>query len=383
VNTASACFAAIEALGLPPDASEASLRAAGPRGRALAQDLRDIERWTAGAPPRVGPVRLTRLVAWTDDQATWEGWDGARAERVLVRVPRTPDAPCATSAAGLRMLPQAHGCLVSVAFRETLADALPLRDAPPEGWAAGIVCGVLSALVALHAEGRAHGAIVPDAVVCLRDGRWTLAWLGPSPQADPAEDLRAVGRLAELLGADGTLGADSFSEWPPPSAADAGRLVACGLAERLAELRHQVEGRARAHARDAGLASLIDLADRLRLALPPPRLNVCLRVGGDGRAWLAMSDGVSVRVGVDDPHGPTQLAPAFDGHDVDPLAVRGALRAWSTREAGDEPARRARQAALGASDEDARSLVRWLVAMARLRTDRLLLMREPRTRWPR
>jgi hypothetical protein len=382
VPTVTAYYTALAALGCEPEAPDAALLAHGADGARVAWWRRELERCTAAAPARIEGVRLARLIAWDTHTSAWEGWDAQRAERVLARVARTEHGAAALSDAAARpgLLPMrrtAPGHLLSGPIRETLADAMPTG---PTGfaWAARLASGVLVALRALHAAGHAHGAIVPEAVVCAHDGRWTLAWFGEHPRSTVAEDLRSTGRLLAALDPDDALGAAAFAEWPPPSAADAGLLIAAGLAVRLAAERHGVERRARALARSAALVRLVEAARRLHRASAPPVVRACLRVGSDGRAWIAESDGRSVRIAVRDPHGGEQLTVACDGGDVDAVAVRGALRAWSTRSTGDEPRRVALQGEFACDDDDARRLIRWLVAQARLRTDRLLLAREAR-----
>lgn len=380
--TASAYYAALAALGCDAHAPDATLLAHGADGARVAWWRRELERCTAAAPARVDGVRLARLVAWDADTSAWEGWDAQRAERVLARIARTEHGAAVLADAAVRpgLLPMrrtAQGHLLSVPIRETLADALPAGSVGVT-WAARLAAGVLGALAGLHGVGRAHGAVLPEAVVCTLGGRWTLSWFGDHPHATVAADLRATGRLLAALDPDDELGASTFAEWPPPSAADAGMLMAAGLAVRLAAERHGVERRARELARRVALHRLLGGVERLRRAAAPPVMRACLRVGKDGRAWIAESDGRRVRVGFRDPHGGEQLASAYDGADVDPVAVRGALRAWSTRATGDEAGRVALQRAFACEDDDARRLIRWLVAMSRLRTDRLLLAREPR-----
>jgi hypothetical protein len=57
-----------------------------------------------------------------------------------------------------------------------------------------------SALQAVHAIGRAHGGLDEGAVLVLPDATVGLLPVPPDPAATPAEDLRALGRLAARYG---------------------------------------------------------------------------------------------------------------------------------------------------------------------------------------
>lgn len=367
--------------------SAAELAALGPDGEALARALREVAAAGKGLPLLFGTVRRVALVAWDATTTAWDAWDTATGERRLLRLPRRRDA---ATLARLRADAEQPGVLPmewseegvphlrSVPFDGTLADLLPLADPPGAAWIGRVLAGVLRSLGALHAAGRAHGQLGP-ALVMDRGGAWEVAWLDPDEgggAASVADDLRAFGHLAVAVDPAGDLGrlAEGFAEHPPPSAEDAARLLVAGLGAQLAEAHHHVVLRARRMERARRTALLRRLVRRLIAAVPPPVVRGCLRAEADGRAFVVASDGLVVRAGAWAHGGALERLPAVWVRGLlEPGHARAAMRAWSGRAAGDEDARRARNADLGGDDADLERLARWLAGMARLRADAMVL----------
>ena len=323
------------------------------------------------APALLGTLRRRRRVHADSTSTTWEAWDTFTGERLLLRVLR-PDA--IRPAVGLSRLPlpaspgEAEGDVRYVRTAPlgcSLADLLPLEGGPGAAWIARFALGVLDGLTAVHATGHGHGWIGPESVVATRAG-WTLAWLGPVPDASADDDLRAVGLLVASVDPFGPIGelVGGFAEEPPPSAADAARLVVHACAGLLARERHALAYRARALGKASRRAHLGVLAQRLAAARPPPVAAGVVRVDATGVALRVASDGTRVRAArglVDGPHG--EGFDVFGPAGLDPVAARALLRAW----AADSDQRSAEaEAELG-------GFFRWLAASSRLRVDRMLL----------
>lgn len=326
-------------------------------------------------PPLLGTLRRRRRVAEDPATTTWEAWDTVTGDRVLLRASRT-EAPLDDRCAHVSTLPLAvsrsnkgRPHLRTAALSCSLADLLPVDGPPGPVWSARLALGVYAALSAIHATGHAHGWVGPDSVVLTPRG-WTLAWLGPVPGATAADDLRAVGRLVAALDPLGPIGdlASGFAEVPPPSAADATRLLLQACASALASERHALVRRARALGAASGRAHLGRLAGRLHALVPPPPADGCVAVDDDGVALFVKSDSACI-LGTREllprrsEGRPDAAAPGFvvwgpDG--LDPVAVRLLLRAWTRRDAGT-------------AEPDIAALMRWLAAASRLRVDRMVL----------
>ncbi len=320
-------------------------------------------------PPLVGTLRRRRRVAEDSATSTWEAWDTATGERVLLRVGHG-DAPLDDRCARLQGLPLAvtgvtagRPHLRTAAVSCSLADLLPVERAPGPVWTARLALGVYTGLSVLHETGFAHGWVGSDSVVLTPRG-WTLAWLGPVPGATVADDLRAVGELVAALDPSGPVGdlASGFAEVPPPSAADATRLLLHACASTLASERHALVRRARALGAASGRARLGRLAGRLDALVPPPRARGCVARDEDGVALLVESDGVRVQ-GARELQSTAGAGASFGvwGPDgLDPVSARVLLRAWARRD--DAP-----------PEPDVAALMRWLAAASRLRIDRMVL----------
>lgn len=328
------------------------------------------------APALLGTLRRRRRVHADAASTTWEAWDTATGERVLLRLFRGDDA----APAGLDALPlPASAGVGDVPFVRTaavscsLADLLPIDGGPGAAWSARLALGALGGLAAVHATGHAHGWVGAESVVATRTG-WTLAWLGPVPDAHPADDLRALGLLVGAVDPEGPIGelVGGFAEDPPPSAEDAARLVLDTCAGLLARERHAVLLRARALGKASRRVRLGVLANRLAEACPPPVAKGCVRVDAGGVALRVESDGARIR-------GIRGLVdgPAAEGFDVwgptglDPVGARAILRAWATRALEDGNPEGEPPSA--PTDVTLDPLMRWLAAASRLRVDRRIL----------
>jgi hypothetical protein len=318
--------------------------------------------------PMFGAVRVRTRVRRDGPSLTWEGWDTSTGERVLLRA--WPEAPAeawvpltrATSAGDDRRV-----ALRSLPFVCSLADLDPRRfvvddaaergpvalvDPPSTAWSATVLLSVLHALVPIHAAGHTHGWVGPRSVVATREG-WTLLWLGPVDA--PTDDLRALATLLPIEDPLTELVA-GFAEHPPPSVADAARIVLRSCADLLAAEHHALVFRARELGRNHARTRLAALVHRLD-ALPPPAARGELPVE-DG-ALEVVSAGGHVRAARGPRGGPfDQGFDVYGPAGLDAVATRAVLRA-----AGAAP-----PAALAA-------LLRWLVAASSLRTDRMLLER--------
>ncbi|MDP2314571.1 MAG: hypothetical protein Q8P41_16835 [Pseudomonadota bacterium] len=301
--------------------------------------------------------------------STWEAWDTVSGERVLLRVSGDGE-PLHADLAGLAALPLPvrpssadwpH--LRTSAIACSLADLLPIDLPPGPVWTARLALGVFAALSAIHATGHAHGWVSAESVVSRVEG-WTLAWLGPVEGAAMVDDVRAASTLVAGFDPDGPIGelVAGFADDPPPSAADATRLLLHACATTLAAEHHALVRRARALGAASGRARLRRLAGRLHGSTPPPRARGRIAVDADSIALTVESDGVEIRGA----HGLGAATPPAAGFVVwgrsglDPVSARLLLRAWARREGADE-------------DPDVAALMRWLAAASRLRVDLLLL----------
>ena len=314
-------------------------------------------------PLLLGEVRRGRRIA----QGTWEGWDTRRGHRLLLQTGPVRPVPGV-----LPMTPSLSGRphLRSGPIEATLADFLPLDDEPDTAWLGGIVAGTLRALQALHEAGEVHGALGPELIVC-SEGRWTLAWTG-ADAGDRDEDLRALGHLIADIDPVGIL-AGALDDEPPPSAADAGRLVRRALASELTSRHNELVERLRRISRARRVAGLGAAMRRLVAASPPPRAHGCVRASLDGVVHLVASDGVTVRGGATATTATGHLPLVWSEGRLEVQQARLVLRAWTGRARGDEERRARAQVEMGGDDLALAALVRWLAAAARLRTDTLLL----------
>lgn len=396
---------------LPPDpatlpALRAQAAADGDDRRMMA--LRELELACGGLPPVVDGVRRERLLAVDPLATTWEGWEIEGGGRTMLRClhPRWLDdpvmrrrlaAPLPTGLPDALAVPtRAHldgdwPHLWLAAPGLPIVDRLPVEDPPDRIELARLLGTGLTALDALHRAGRNHGGPMATHLFSGPDGV-QLAWLDRFGAADdgPAHDLRRLGRLIAALdphGADPVAGlAWSWTEDPPPSAADGLVLLRRTLAGDLLAARHQLALAGRRVGRQDRAGRLSQLARRLQTSVAPPALpagRACLKATITGSLFLVESDGRVVRGGAvpalaGDPAVadlPALFHPRFG---LDAQVARTLLRAWASRARGDEVQRARVQDQLGSRDAHAQALVRWLRAMAALRRSRMMLEHQAR-----
>jgi hypothetical protein len=355
--------------------------------------LRELEAATDGVPAQLGGVR--RGAVWAVDRisVTFEGW--ADGERVVVRTLRrgleqdpvwrrrleraaTHFPPSAVLAPSV-FVPDPWPHVRCTLGGPSLADFLPAEDQPETSLLARFLSGGLAGLRALHDQGLVHGGLTPQHLV-LNEGGVKLAWLDPQLEGvgAPSEDLAALGSAVAQLDPErrdpvGDL-ARGFAEDPPPNAELAEGLLLRTLAATLAGRRHSLALRGRMLSRAGDEARLLRAVRRLAESVPPPEGTYCLRQGHDAVMVVAESDGQRVRGG---PVAglPARFLPTVWSRDggLEPTGARVLLRAWATRNRGDEDRRAEQAKELGHSDEQAQSLCRWLSAQSRLRAVRMLL----------
>ena len=124
--------------------------------------------------------------------------------------------------------------------------------------------------------------------------------------------------------------------------------------------------------RSARLARVIR---RLASLTSPPPGKFCLRAGRDGVLVIAESDGEVVRGGAATDAGEGRFLPIIftPAQGLDAQSARFLMRSWAMRQDGDTDAQAAHNADLGTTNEAAGQLVRWLSAMARVRSASLIL----------
>ena len=379
---------------VPDGVSErrAAVEALGQRGDPYLLALRELEAARDGLPGDLDGIRLGRFWAQDPISVTLEGWrDGERvAVRALRPALRNDPVWCRRLERSTQALP-GPAVLAPTEFRRdvwphvvialpgpSLADLLPVEDAPDTRTIARTLGGGLAGLAALHEAGRVHGGVRPEHLVLTSDGV-KLAWLDPvlPIERGARQDLADLGRaVAQLdpLGEDsvGAL-ARGLAEGPPPTPQLAIELLGRTLGSELADRRHRVAMRRRLVARRSDEARLLRLAHRLADALPPPSGRWCLRAGRDAVMVLAESDGTTVKggpvAGLDARYLPT----VWGSDGLDAVGARALMRAWATRMRGDDDKRADLQRQLGGQDDGAADLCAWLSCQARLRAVRLLL----------
>lgn len=385
---------------LPPDPSllcEARKSAEGAGDDLQLLAARELELAHDALPPVIDGARRSRLLHTDPIATTWEAWDTAGGHRMFLRCLRRNwrDDPVMLRrmVKTIGEMPHQHSGGISqvswhpdgdwphlrvVVDGALLADRFPVQDAPVTARMARILAGGLQSLAHIHDHGRSHGGPMTHFLVEGRTGA-EVVWMDTFGAAcSPSDDIADLAStVAELDPAGTDPVAELAREWvddPPPTAADGIAVLLRVLGSHLLAARHRlaVAGRmAHKHDRATRLAIMVR---RLTQAVPPPQAKVCLRATTDGVRVLAESDGITVRGGAAVDDGGRFLNLVFDpDQGLDAQAARYLLRAWATRETGDTDARMAAQVAIGATDDQADALVRWLSGMARLRAARMLL----------
>ena len=103
-----------------------------------------------------------------------------------------------------------------------------------------------------------------------------------------------------------------------------------------------------------------------------------VEAGEDGVLVIAESDGEVVRGGAATDVSEGRFLPIIytQSQGLDAQSARFLMRSWAMREGGDVEVQSGHNAELGTSNEAAGQLVRWLSAMARVRSASLILRAE-------
>jgi eukaryotic-like serine/threonine-protein kinase len=297
-----------------------------------------------------------------------EAWDRAAGRRVALKVPIGPFAgdeafldrlqrevravagfvhANVAAVHGIERDGRAALVVAELVDGSNLGDMLANRGPLPPVGAARVAAGVCAAVAAAHAQGITHGHLVPANVLLAIDGRvkvtdfrLALAGFPPGGIADPAADLRALGRcLAAMLTGQKPASAEPVGPGPTVPAELAALVV-----------------RAAGDRPDAGAyGSAAELGRDLARFLaatgaggPPPRDPPLARA-----ASPAPSAGSSPVSGRGSPHRPAAWAsvrPAAGRPDPAPGdgAPTPTRRRWPFLRAGDDAPGRRRRLALRA-----------------------------------
>jgi len=257
-------------------------------------------------------------------------------------------------------------------------DRFPVEDAPVTARMARLLGGGLEALVQLHANELTQGSALTSLLIEQPQGT-SIVWMDTFAQScTPQDDIASLARIIadlDLQETDPVGGlAREWAEDPPPTAKDGIEILIQSLGSQLLSARHHlaVAGR-KAHQQDRA-TRLASMVRRLASAIAPPQGRFCLKTTSDGVQVIVESEGEVIRGGAAAGEAGRFLPVVYTpDQGLDAQAARFLLRAWATRDAGDPLAREVAQATLGATDEDAALLIRWLSCMARVRAARLLL----------
>ena len=378
-------------IALPPDLNtitDARTRAEEDGDDARLFALRELELAHQALPPAIDGVRRVRLLATDAISTTWEGWNLDGGERVFLRClrPRWKADPVMTR----RMSRDATGDvswhpdgdwphLRAVAHGGLLIDRFPIEDVPSAAQLARTLGYGLRALAELHARGEAHPGPLA-AFMVERDHRLQIPYLGRfDSDQTPSDNLRD---LAETIYALDPVGSSPVAqlaeEWmvdPPPTAADGVRLLTQCLGGALLAERHRLSVAGRSTARMDRSTRLARAIRRLASLTTPPQGKFCLKAGQDGVLVIAESDGEVVRGGAATDVSEGRFLPIIytQSQGLDAQSARFLMRSWAMRASGDVEVQAAHNADLGTTEDAASQLVRWLSAMARVRSASLIL----------
>lgn len=357
---------------------------------------REEEQAEEGVPVLLGKLKRTRLLESDRIGTTWDAWETETGKHHAFRVlrPGLRNDPIwrRRMQRGARLAREISGILPVQNDTEgdwprlfaalpgaRLSDLLPVEDLPDGLQMARFLAGGLKGLKGLKACGLVHGNIRPDKLFLSQDGA-ALLWLDPFLETPGSlkQDLSALGAAVAQLDPNGvdSIGAlaHSWVENPPPSLAMAQEVLMRTMASLLAHNRHHMLMRSRHVNARQGEARLLRAVRALGQAVAPPVGTVCLRAGQDSVLVVAESDGQRV-LGGGLAALPVRLLPEVWSPErgLDASASRMLLRSFATRRTGDEARRTEVQQELGATDEQADHLCRWLSAQARLRSSAKLL----------
>jgi hypothetical protein len=378
-------------ISLPPDLNaitEARIQAEDGACDATLLRMRELELAHLALPPIIDGVRRIRLLNTDPISTTWEGWSVSGGERVFLRClrPRWHTDPVM-----IRRMSKGTTTAASwhpdgdwphtrvVCDGALLADRFPVEDMASTSRLARLMGEGLGALAEVHHEGRVHGGPLAAFLVESKTGLKLVHLDAFDNTATVADDLK---QLAQTILALDPSRADPVAclaeEWiahPPPSAEDGIRLLKRCLSGVLLSERHRLSVAGRSANRMDRTARLARAIRQLAEATAPPVGKVCLRASNDGVLVIAESDGCTVRGGAAADISEGRFLPIIytPTQGLDAQSARFLLRSWAMRSGGDETIRAEHQKHLGSSDSGADKLTRWLSAMARLRSARLIL----------
>ena len=355
------------------------LALASPSDRVLASAIRAVEGTLDAVAARGterGGVRRVQLLAWDPWTLTWLG-DELETGREAV----------------LRELRPATGAGAPIRARALARDAAVLEPLTPglrhgEGWLAAPLPGAVLASQPTSDPG-AVARLMGTALVELRRFEQAALWPVTAPEqwrttddgvrivaldlthrTDPGPVIAQLSRF--LRPDDGPENPifevlHALEAAPPTTVADAVDAVERALATDLAARRHEVFDRRRRSARADRVARLLDLVQRMRTAVPPPRGRGALGVDLEGETLVAEGRPAELWWG---PVGdPARIWSDADGFDA--AAARRLLRV----RASAPPSERLNSEVDGDA-QTADRIGRWVAAALKARTVRLLLEKE-------
>lgn len=352
-------------------------------------ELRSLERAVDALPPLIDGVRRVDLL-WADPIAsTWSGWDVCGGQRVLLRclraewrsdrIMRRRMARAALGMPSLRV-PTWHSDGDWPHLRLELGGPLLTDGLPDESESsviAAILTRTLAGLTTLHAGERHLGGVLEEHIVLTESGPEML-WMDRfSPPGSMADDLAALGRLAQRLSPTrhdplARVVAD-WADCPPPAALDGVALLRQAMSQTLLTHRHRLRQVHRSNAHLSDVRRLQKLTERL-VAWPPPAGVACLSANDPNAPILLRSNGDTIHAG----SSATEDLVFTPEDGLNMHQHRTLARAWRRRSASMEPQRLAIQIEQGGAPGDAEPLLRWMTARAELRTLRLLMERATR-----
>ncbi len=357
--------------------------------RALLDD-RDRDRVDSELPRTIDGARRGRLLARDAVSTTWEAFSVETGARLWLRClrPRWRDDAAVRRRlrAGLALavpgpLWWGDGGWPHMRWErpgQPLAELLPVDEPAPLAMRIQLLAAGLGTLDRLHRGGAVLGEPVGEVLVVGGQGP-RLLWRDPfGAEADPRDELAALARIVTALAPDAgdpvAVLARAWTEDPPLAAADGLVLLRRAMGAALLRRRHALVLLARNTQRRSRVARLARAVGALERVLPPPALRCCVRAEHFAGLVIVASGPDGVHCGtVDDPQAELDQCVWSPEQGLDPVANRQVLRAWNRRKGGAEDRRAVAQAALAADDPTTRALMRWLSAMARLRSARMLL----------
>ncbi len=354
-------------------------------------DRRDLDLVDAELPRVIDGVRRSRLLARDAVSTTWEGFSLELGSRHWLRClrPRWRDDAAlhrrlsAEGVAGLAPTPTWHGDgdwphLRWVRPGVPLSELTPVEDEVPQATRVRVLARGLDALDRLHRAGAVVGEPLEHVIAFGSDGPRVL-WRDPfEAEGTPEGDMRSLAAAVLALAphAEDPVSAmvRGWVDHPPLAARDGQALLRQAMAASLLRRRHALALLARNAQRRSRVGRLARAVRALESALPPPTLRCCVRAEHFAGLTVVHATPDRVLAGVvDEPRAELDRVLWTPEAGLDPVLNRQILRAWNRRAGGAEPRRAESQAVLGVDDAATQVLMRWLSAMARLRSARMLL----------